>query len=129
MPSRWLSIILVVMIGAQILVAGCALMLIGNELATAVLCQDHLREQIYAASRRKWDFRRKGGKKWQRRSRGKGRGRPREKPPKDGESAWWAEPVASVPKLNLAAQDVEQWAEELQDYHGLYRPQNKIVQH
>jgi SRSO17 transposase len=122
MPSRWLSIILVVMIGAQILVAGCALMLIGNELATAMLCQDHLREQIYAASRRKWDFRRKGGKKWQRRSRGKGRGRPREKPPKDGESAWWAEPVASVPKLNLAAQDVEQWAEELQDYHDLYRP-------
>jgi len=122
MPSRWLSIILVVMIGAQILVSGCASMLIGNELAAAVLCQDHLREQIYAAARRKWDFRRKGGKKWQRRSGGKGRGRPREKPPKDGESAWWAEPVASVPKLNLAAQDVEQWAEELQDYHGLYRP-------
>ncbi len=79
---------------------------IGNELVAAVLCQDQLRGQIYAAAHREWSFRRKGGKKWPGRRGGKGGGRPREKPPENGESS--AAPVEPVPELNLEAQDVEQ---------------------
>jgi SRSO17 transposase len=120
MPSRWLSIILVVMICAQILVVGCASMPIGNEGVVAALCQDQLRAQIYAAAHREWSFRRKGGKKWPGRRGGKGGGGRREKPPERGESS--ADPVEPVPELNLEAQDVEQCADELQAYHDLYSP-------
>jgi len=120
MPSRWLSIILVVMICAQILVVGCASMPIENELVAAVLCQEQLRAQIYAAAHREWSFRRKGGNKWGRRRDGKGGGRLREPPPASDESS--AVSVEPVPELNLEAQDVEEWADELQAYHDLYSP-------